>query len=169
MGVRSQEDVDRIHKSHADASVCCRCGRAIAAGAPVYLLRCRLIWFHGAGVICIYDDRLAAGCAACARDCKPVHAGECPGCGRLVTVLLEELAKNRNRLLPLLFCSHRCRNRVYGARFRKRHPRPKTVRALIPCSVCGRNFAPKRSDAKTCSPACRQKAYRDRHVTVSGE
>src|SRR5215212_254818 len=30
------------------------------------------------------------------------------------------------------------------------------------CEVCGRQFTAARRDAKTCSPACSQKAYRDR-------
>jgi hypothetical protein len=34
------------------------------------------------------------------------------------------------------------------------------------CGVCGRGLTAKRSDARYCSPACRQKAYRDRHVWV---
>lgn len=30
------------------------------------------------------------------------------------------------------------------------------------CAVCGTTFAPARADARTCSSACRQKAYRAR-------
>ena len=37
-------------------------------------------------------------------------------------------------------------------------PEPKRLR----CPVCNRRFTPSRSDALTCSPACRQKAYRRR-------
>ena len=32
--------------------------------------------------------------------------------------------------------------------------------------MCGRGLIAKRSDARYCSLACRQKAYRDRHVWV---
>ena len=32
--------------------------------------------------------------------------------------------------------------------------------------MCGRRLTAKRSDVRYCSPACRQKAYRDRHVWV---
>jgi hypothetical protein len=57
------------------------------------------------------------------------------------------------------FCSPRCRwtyhNRMRGARLAARRPE----RA---CEVCGTRFTPKkRTDAKTCSPACRQKKYRE--------
>ena len=37
---------------------------------------------------------------------------------------------------------------------------------MTTCRVCGQGFTAKRSDARYCSPACRQKAYRDRHVWV---
>jgi len=30
------------------------------------------------------------------------------------------------------------------------------------CEVCGEQFTATRRDAKTCSPACKQKAYRQR-------
>jgi hypothetical protein len=39
-----------------------------------------------------------------------------------------------------------------------RQPKPKRFR----CPVCGNKFTPNRSDAVTCSHACRQKAYRQR-------
>lgn len=31
------------------------------------------------------------------------------------------------------------------------------------CATCGNAFVPRRSDARYCSPACRQRAYRERH------
>ena len=34
------------------------------------------------------------------------------------------------------------------------------------CRVCGQRLTAKRSDARYCSSACRQKAYRNRHVWV---
>ena len=36
------------------------------------------------------------------------------------------------------------------------------------CKVCGETFKPARSDAKTCSPPCRQKAYRQRKALRIG-
>ena len=35
----------------------------------------------------------------------------------------------------------------------------KTVRQSVACATCGKTFRPKRSDAKYCSAACRQRAY----------
>jgi hypothetical protein len=52
-------------------------------------------------------------------------------------------------------CSDACRMRVRRAKRRTAKPRQS-------CTVCGKRFAARRSDARTCSPACRQRAYRDR-------
>jgi hypothetical protein len=35
----------------------------------------------------------------------------------------------------------------------------KAVRQPVACAMCGEKFKPKRSDAKYCSAACRQRAY----------
>src|SRR3954453_18885043 len=40
--------------------------------------------------------------------------------------------------------------------------RRKAVLPKVRCSTCRTPFVPSRSDARTCSPACRQKAYRRR-------
>jgi hypothetical protein len=37
----------------------------------------------------------------------------------------------------------------------------------IECYFCGEDFTPSRSDARYCSPACRQAAYREREATAS--
>ena len=41
-----------------------------------------------------------------------------------------------------------------------RSARAAAARADKTCEACGRPFTPKRVDARTCSPACRQKLYR---------
>jgi predicted nucleic acid-binding Zn ribbon protein len=44
----------------------------------------------------------------------------------------------------------------------------KRVKAnLRQCTVCGRTFEPRQSNAVTCSSACRQKAYRQRKRTIA--
>jgi hypothetical protein len=57
-----------------------------------------------------------------------------------------------------IYCSHICAARSKAQSYRDAH-RPDNARV---CAVCGQPFTPPRSDAKTCSNACRQKAYRDR-------
>jgi hypothetical protein len=52
-------------------------------------------------------------------------------------------------------CGQRCAARAATVRRRVRHePRA--------CPVCGADFTPRRSDARYCSGACRQRAYRER-------
>jgi hypothetical protein len=50
------------------------------------------------------------------------------------------------------FCSSSCRNRFY-----------RKAPEILNCAVCRKPFTPKRADAKHCSLACKQKAYRQRH------
>ena len=56
------------------------------------------------------------------------------------------------------FCSDGCRWTFHN---HQRHKRSAAARVKV-CEVCGETFTPSRSDAKTCSDACRQKAYRQR-------
>ena len=73
----------------------------------------------------------------------PVATLPCVTCGRpVVTVPPHGQRKN-------VSCCRRCRDLAYR--------RPRTERA---CAVCGTEFLPSRSDARYCSQACRQRAYR---------
>ena len=45
-----------------------------------------------------------------------------------------------------------------AAKVRRRRPPPPER----PCETCGRSFTPSRADARACSSACRQQAYRQR-------
>lgn len=51
-------------------------------------------------------------------------------------------------------CSNSCRQKLY---------KTKRVPLAVTCDGCGNTYAPVRSDSRFCSPACRQKAYRERH------
>jgi len=76
-----------------------------------------------------------------------------------------------------LYCSQRCRNRVYVERHREErrayllqrralHPRP--PRLVLPpraCEQCGQPFTPFRADARYCSARCRYQAFLQRHHT----
>jgi hypothetical protein len=66
-----------------------------------------------------------------------------------------------------VFCSERCRGvaRARRATYQRRTDRRRRTEPDIDCVVCHRMFKPKRIDALTCSPACRQKLYRKRNVT----
>jgi predicted nucleic acid-binding Zn ribbon protein len=58
---------------------------------------------------------------------------------------------------PHDFCSDRCRSTYHNS---QRRARIAARRGKKVCEACGTEFAPPRSDAKTCSPACRQKKCR---------
>lgn len=55
------------------------------------------------------------------------------------------------------FCGDSCRSWYHS---RLRSARLAARRGEKVCEVCGKRFRPKRSDAKTCSPKCKQKKYR---------
>jgi len=98
---------------------------------------------------------------------------ECPMCGSLHTPVVwlshqdpqlpgagERWATDPNRRWRTTsVCSVTCRRAIERRRDRIRRPRGSRIRR---CQVCDANFTARRADARHCSAACRQKAYRDR-------
>jgi hypothetical protein len=84
-------------------------------------------------------------------------ARSCEQCGRPV------IFHAVRRIPRHAVCGDACRYaiRLAQARARRARRRPQVV-----CVTCGRPFPPKRADALTCSPACRQRAYRQRQHAV---
>jgi hypothetical protein len=83
----------------------------------------------------------------------------CTGCGRRVI-------HDTNRKSPLFpICGEEaCRRAAVAASAReRRRGRPPSVTC-----VCGTKFAPTRTDARYCSSACRQRAYRKRLASIGG-
>ena len=66
------------------------------------------------------------------------------------------------RWQPRVYCCYRCE---YTYHNRRRAERDEHLRQKV-CEVCSEEFTATRAHAKTCSPACKQKAYRQR---VKGE
>jgi len=132
----------REWRANRDAATCGHCGRALAASEPVWWIRA-----HGSHS----GNALTVTCAACAPDWWKARSrqGACETCGRAVGMA--------RRWSHHVFCSARCRWRWGNAR----HAAP---RVTVTCAVCGRAFVPPRRDAKACSPACRQRAYRQREA-----
>jgi hypothetical protein len=62
------------------------------------------------------------------------------------------------RWQPRVFCCYRCQ---YTFHNRRRSERDQGLREKV-CEVCSKEFTAKRAHAKTCSPACKQRAYRER-------
>ena len=73
----------------------------------------------------------------------------CKGCGREFYTQIETKK----------YCLYSlCGNHGYQKELKQRQ---QESRKNMVCPVCAKTFTPKRSDAKYCSNACRQKAYRD--------
>jgi len=70
--------------------------------------------------------------------------------------------KRTARWQPRVYCCYRCE---YTYHNRRRSELDEHLRQKV-CEVCSEEFTATRSHAKTCSPACKQKAYRQR---VKGE
>jgi hypothetical protein len=87
------------------------------------------------------------------------HQTTCKGCGQSMLVpdrrVRTDIWKGRLLAIRASTCSSRCEQR-YRRRFRQIH------KEKINCSVCNVPFRPKRADARFCSNACRQWAYRRR-------
>jgi hypothetical protein len=104
-----------------------------------YLVRCQMIAVCDA---CVTDEERAR------LDADAI----CEGCDRPMRVNCFEW-RQRHRYI----CASRCE-----ARARRRQKRAAT-RARCSLSTCNKSFTPKRSDAKFCTNACRQRAYRLHH------
>jgi predicted nucleic acid-binding Zn ribbon protein len=75
-----------------------------------------------------------------------------------------------------LYCSQRCKNRVYDERHReqrrayarqwyRRQPRPPgTAPPPRTCAQCGQAFTPGKTWGRYCSDTCRQRAFRQRQA-----
>jgi len=145
MGRRSVE-------ARATGAICAHCGTALGPDAVLWL-----------------EDRWEDGwlllCDRCGREAfkweltqpfvvRPLICLRCAGCGR-------ELHRKVDRRVRVFeTCSERCRARLVAARRRA----ARQTRMQHACAVCGQAFTGRR-DAATCSPACRQKAYRQRQGT----
>jgi hypothetical protein len=117
--------------------VCARCGRRLASAEPVWWLRVR--------------RSLAPTCSECTPDGAKRRSvvAPCEHCGRSVG---KRLPTRRT------FCCRRC---AWLSASAARRRRTELGRRKV-CGVCGRSFAAARGDARTCSHACRQRAYRCR-------
>jgi len=130
---------------------CAQCRRELVQNEPVY----RVCVCYG---YAWPDNSYAVVRSVCA-ECWSKHfatqaaraPGPCCACGRPV------IHSIRRRSPKHFVCSDECRRATYLAEARKRRKLHKRN-----CDCCGSSFMPARSDARFCSPACKQKAYRQR-------
>ncbi len=151
---RRQANLRRVVQAQMSASMCGVCGKPFGAG--------EVIWRGAAPAPPASERRpdLVPMCDSCRYKAKDggfdsiwAEPEPCEACGRPVRNLRKRPARRR-----YITCSERCRRRVQKAResdFR-------ALARLKVCATCRDPFEGSRSDARYCSPACRQKAYRQR-------
>lgn len=150
---------------HPKTTVCAKCERPLRDGEPVYLGG---LVRSGVGIFGPFTRRWQAYiCTDCRGDPKPETAPwpryvpdreevrRCHQCGRPCHRRSREW---RSGPRARIFCSDLCSAAYYRA------PGMKAAAAARHkvCATCGQNFGATRRDAATCSPACRQKAHRQR-------
>jgi hypothetical protein len=143
----------RARVAARDGRSCGKCGRQLDPAETVYLVRIGIGYRLG-GSFGYWRAPICSGCAP-SRALQADVATPCAGCGRGVVYQRSDW---RRRWFA---CSERC---LWTARNRLRAERLAEAR-MLDCAVCGERFHPARSDAVTCSPACRQKAYRRRRAS----
>jgi len=150
----------RVGRRRSDpaASECYACGCELGPDAVVYRAR----WNHGRGSAGHTSWTIESVCEGCApepnrrstwwwdHDPQP-----CQRCTRRVV----------NRVIPTrpmrhVFCSPDCERRYYQDR--QQEKRRATLDLDKVCEGCDEPFRASRSDARYCSGACRQRAYRAR-------
>lgn len=144
------------HPQQADH--CTRCREPFERTAIRYMVHAT-VQLYSVGNVGITRGEIVPVCKACTRADERRRLGEersCIVCGCQMQVLD---SKYRSVRTDVLVCSNRCAQRRRRASLYR--PRMKTI-----CASCRKSFEPKRDDAKFCSVACKQRAYR-RRIAVS--
>lgn len=125
---------------------CTRCWGAIGGNAAANMVWERVAHTMFVGGLAVHTDKWTPVCDACLTVKEQAAATRtriCVECAQRMTA-------------PLTCVSEVCSSRCYQRRLRARH----RASARAVCATCAQGFAPKRSDARYCSNACRQKAFR---------
>ncbi len=127
------------------ATRCGECARQLAAEEPVWVTKISVRPWAG-------PQWPAPVCRDCRRGERWLPTTPCEGCGRDVTYRTPSSRRHH------AFCSRRCAWRFYD----RRRDEVLALARRKSCAACARPFTATRRDARTCSPACRQRAYRTR-------
>jgi predicted nucleic acid-binding Zn ribbon protein len=130
--------------SEYDPDACFYCGRRFDRGQMRYPIR-NFDWGADLVSVCVTCFKEEADFDVTSR--QPRYERQCNGCG-------EPIMTPTYGVLGWQICSRRC----YQRTLRKRHRREKSRC----CKVCKKRLEPTRKDARFCSNACRQFAYRAR-------
>jgi hypothetical protein len=138
------------------AALCFKCERAIAPSETICRVRVPNAWgyFKGGGEWAVTCDDCGEVCLS-SMSSGFFQAAPCEQCKRPV----------RNQATGLriryVLCSDQCRVNFYRELAAERRRVARASREESTCETCKRPFT-KRTDAKHCSAACKQKAYRQR-------
>ena len=138
-----------IRNAEKTAECCAKCQRPLKPEEPIWRAKHPIRYYP------YHQEWIAPVCSDCRSEqdnyWDPVP---CEGCGRPVH---DRMTFQPRRLS--CFCCERCTPAARAARARERRRLARSDRS---CEWCGETFEPKRADAKFCSGACRQAAYRHR-------
>jgi hypothetical protein len=132
---------------------CGKCQQQLTAAEPVFRLfiNLRVNW----QMVCGPCETAAS--KACAFPPLWDLPRCCSQCGRSVFV------DSPPRKVRYFVCGAECRQAAHKASYRRMHPTRSPVERQC---LCGAAFTPKRNEAKFCSAACKQRAYRARLTTI---
>ena len=105
-----------------------------------------------------FRPHLITLCRQCATPEEVAHADAartCPGCG--IPMRLNSRTASTTRWV--MTCSTRCYQRAWRASRR--------VKRIVRCEICWSEFQPVHADARYCSAACKQRAYRQRQTVTA--
>jgi hypothetical protein len=159
-GVTADESRKRyrfaIRNAAQTCSNCAKCGRALTADAPVWRAQLPL----GYGPFGRWQTKIAPVCEQCASKWRARPARPCENCQRPVH------QENNFRSHRRTFCCEVCEHAARASFARQKRT---DVRGTRQCESCGETFEPTRTDARFCSPACRQRTYRRRKAVTDDE
>jgi hypothetical protein len=145
---------------------CTRCHYAL--GDHAYMVREKTwvddVRYPDDSVIVVYNSRLVPVCDVCVTDDELDHVKQkvtCRGCGRCLSVP----GWRTSRVNRLMGVGRAVRAECNNACFRRALRKKRRVKDLT-CTVCKEEFTSARKDAKYCSGACRQWAYRLREFAA---
>jgi hypothetical protein len=161
LGVTADESAAQrrsiIRNAQATCAHCAKCGCTLAPEAPIWRQRMRL----GPGFFGGHSDTVAPVCEQCRADWKEFRGAEpCENCGRPVH------QQDGQRWHLRTFCCSTCERAVRVTAAREQRS---DARGTRKCKTCGETFEPTRTDARYCTPACRQRAYRGRKAVTDHE
>jgi hypothetical protein len=150
-----------ISNAQERGQTCAECARQLDPREPV--------WRERVASARDFFGRQTYWLAPVCEQCKPVfdrhwygddrhHEAEpCGGCGRPVHNLFS------TQWRKLTFCCEDCHHIASLKAVRGKRSKARGHRT---CECCGKTFVPKRADARFCSGACKQRAYRQRSLRI---